>query len=197
VGHGKQILRVLVVAEREEHANLVAEGLKHADCELVGRITQQEDLARAVGGTAPDVVIIALDSPPREVLEAMRALNRHHPLPIVMFAHAGETETIEAATDAGASSYIVDGLSSPRVRPIIGAAIARFRQFQALRRELDKAKSSLDERKLVERAKGIVMRKNRCEEEEAYQSLRKMAMSSNQRLAEVARKVIEVSELFG
>lgn len=127
----------------------------------------------------------------------MRELSQDNPRPVVMFAHDGDTAKIKAAIEAGVSAYIVDGLSSNRVRPIIETAMARFRQYQGLKDELDKAKSSLEERKIVERAKGILMQKKGLGEAAAYDSLRKMAMSSNQRLVEVAKKVIDVADVIG
>jgi two-component system, response regulator / RNA-binding antiterminator len=197
VNRGKPILKVLIVDESPERAEIVQEGLKDLGCEIVGRVAGRVGLAEVVAASNPDVIVIDVESPDRDILEDMRTLNRLQPRPVVMFAHDGDTEKIRAAIDAGVSAYIVDGLSSSRVRPIVEVAMARFRQYQALREELDQAKSSLEERKVVERAKGILMRKKGLGEAEAYESLRKMAMSSNQRLIEVARKVIDVAELIG
>lgn len=193
---GTSALTVLIVDEEEERAQIVAAGLKDMGCAVVRHLSR-ENLGGTVARANPDVIIVNVESPDRDILEDMQALNDRQPRPVVMFAHDGDAAKIRAAIEAGVSAYIVDGLSSPRVRPIVEAAVARFRRFQALQQELDKAKASLDERKLIERAKGILMRKSGCGEAEAYASLRSRAMSSNQKLADVARKVIEVADLFG
>lgn len=194
---GPTPLKVLIADPSAERARIVEEGLKDLGCEVIRRTAERQPLSRLVAETNPDVIIIDVDSPDRDILEDMRTLNRRHPRPVVMFAHDGDAEKVRAAIDAGVSAYIVDGLSSSRVRPIVEAAMARFRQYQALREELEKTRTSLEERKLVERAKGILMRKNGLSEEQAYESLRKTAMSTGQKLGEVARKVIEVADLFG
>jgi response regulator NasT len=141
-------------------------------------------------------VIVDMQSPDRDVLEDMQRLNRDQPRPIVMFVDESDNESIHAAVEAGVSAYVVNGLQAGRVRPIIEVAIARFQAFQALRGELEAARTSLAERKLIERAKGILMSRRNVDEEQAYRLLRKTAMDRKTKLVEVARQVIEMAELL-
>jgi response regulator NasT len=143
------------------------------------------------------VVIADLDSPDRDTLESMGTVSREVPRPIVLFAREGSTETIEKAIKAGVSAYVVDGLAPSRIQPVVDVAIARFREYQALRRELADTKLKLAERKSVDRAKGILMDRRGMSEQEAYTALRKLAMDKNKRLAEVAEMIIASAELLG
>jgi response regulator NasT len=124
-------------------------------------------------------------------------ISRNKPKPIVMFAEKTDSATIEQAVRAGVSAYIVDGLSDTRLKPIMDVAIARFREFHALKEELQRTKTDLADRKDIEKAKGIIMRQRQCDESEAYTALRKMAMDTNKKLGDVARSVIEVASLLG
>jgi response regulator NasT len=189
-------LRVLLVDESDERAALLAEALARDGYQVIKRVKPGETLMTELAGVRPDLIVIDMESPSRDVLEDVQTIGREQPCPVVLFARDGDEEKIRAAIGAGVSAYVVDGLSSRRVKPILDAAIARFQQFQALQEELKQAKASLADRKTIERAKGILMKRNQCGEEEAYQTLRKLAMSSNQRLVEVAEKVVEVAELF-
>jgi response regulator NasT len=123
-------------------------------------------------------------------------VTRDDPRPIVMFTQDREGAMIREALKAGVSAYVVDGLSVERIRPIMDVAVARFEQSQALRQELEEARASLTERKVIERAKGILMKQRACSEEEAYRLLRKAAMDGNKRLAEVAEQLIAMSRLL-
>lgn len=123
-------------------------------------------------------------------------ITRDDPRPIVMFTQDQDRTLMREALEAGVSAYVVDGLSVERVRPIVEVALARFEQWQALRRELDQAQTNLAERKVIERAKGIVMKQRGCTESEAYVLLRKLAMDRHQRLAHVAESVITMAELL-
>lgn len=189
-------LRVLLVDESATRAELLKEALAEQGYEVVMSVKPGEDLVQAMANAAPDIVIIDMESPSRDVLEDVQTIGREHRKPVVFFAHDGDEAKIRAAVQAGVSAYVVDGLSSRRVKPILDVAIARFQQYQALQDELNQARATLADRKVIERAKGILMKRNQCGEEEAYQALRKLAMSNNQRLVEVAEKVVEVAGLF-
>ena len=190
-------VRVMLIDERPERAAMVERALRDAGYEVVARLGADEDLLARVHATSADVIIVDLEVPGRDILEDMRSISRDRPRPIVMFAEQGDSATIEAAVRAGVSAYVVDGLSGKRIRPIIEVAVARFCEFQALRQELDQAKTDLAERKVIEKAKGILMKQKGSSEEQAYAALRRMAMDRNQRLAEVARSVITVADLLG
>lgn len=189
-------LRVLLVDRSVERAAVLERALLAAGYEVVGRIAASDDLQAAVQRIEPDVIIIDMDSPDRDTLEHMRSISAERPKPIVMFAEDDDSATIEQAVRTGVSAYVVDGLNAGRVKPIVNVAIARFREFQSLREELAEAKTSLAERKDIERAKGILMRQRGWSEEEAYQALRKLAMDRNLRIGEVARNVVAVAELL-
>lgn len=135
-------------------------------------------------------------SPDRDILEDMHAINRDHPRPIVVFAQDGNCRTIEAAVRAGVSAYVVDGLNEGRVMPILQVAIARFKEFQSMRRELAEARASLAQRKLIERAKGLLMQRLQFNEEAAYSAMRKMAMDRNLRMVDLARSLVAASDLL-
>ncbi len=137
-----------------------------------------------------------MDSPDRDILENRRCLSRDNPHPVVMFASTSDTDTIREAIEAGVSAYVVDGLSAGRVRPVVDVAIARFRQYASLQGELAAARTSLAQRKLIDRAKGILMERGRRTENDAYHALRKLAMDQNKTIADIAQGVIDTAELF-
>ncbi len=189
-------LRVMIVDECAERALLLERSLAAHGHEVVVRLCSGVGLRDEVMRTEPDVIIIDVDSPDRDILEDMHAINRDHPRPIVVFAKDCDSTSIETAVRAGVSAYVVDGLNEKRVMPILEVAIARFREFQAMRRELAEARANLAERKLVERAKGLLMQQCRLDENAAYSAMRKMAMDRNLRMADLARSLIAASELL-
>jgi len=189
-------MRVMIVDENEARAGLIEAGIVAAGDEVVARLIGHADLQEMVERIQPDVIIIDMECPDRDTLEAMSYITRHHPRPTVIAVDRSDSESIRAAVQAGVSAYVVGGLSPERVRPVLEVAIARFHEFQALRRELEQAKSSLEERKVIERAKGILMKSRRLAEDEAFRLLRKMAMDRKRRLADVAREVVAAAELL-
>ncbi len=193
---GGKHLRVMIVDECAERALLVERSLATHGHEVVARLKSGAGLREEVMRAKPDIIVIDVDSPDRDILEDMHAINRDHPRPIVVFAKDCDSATIETAVQAGVSAYVVDGLNESRVMPILEVAIARFREFQAMRRELAEARASLAERKLVERAKGLLMQQCQMDENAAYSAMRKMAMDRNLRMADLARSLIAASELF-
>ncbi len=189
-------VRVMLVDDDLERRVLVAEALASAGLVVVAQLGTADGLLRAVAGCTPDVVIIDLESPDRDILENMRCLSRDNPHPVVMFASASDTDTIREAIEAGVSAYVVDGLSPGRVRSVVDVAIARFRQYASLQGELAAARTSLAQRKLIDRAKGILMERGRRSESDAYHALRKLAMDQNKTIADIAQGVIDTAELF-
>lgn len=190
------MLRVLLVDNNLARSASLTKSLVEAGYRVVGQVSATADLNQMVAQLKPDVIIIDLESPSRDTLEHICVVSRDAPRPIVMFTHDGETEKIRAATRAGVSAYVVGGLDSTRLRPILDAAIARFEEYQALRSELKTAAARLAERKAVERAKGILMKQRGLDEEAAYQALRKLAMERGMKLSEIARQVIEAAALL-
>jgi response regulator NasT len=190
-------MRVLVVDESDERAALIREALTAAGHEVAASLSSPLELLRAVDKLQPDVIVIDTDSPTRDVLEHVVMVSQESPRPIVMFSSDAGGEAIRGAVRAGVSAYIVDGLDSSRVNSIVEVACARFDEFQRLKYELADANLKLTERKLVERAKGLLMKSRGLSEDEAYHALRKLAMTKKVRLGEVAQQVIESAELLG
>lgn len=190
------MLKVMIVDEVVERAEVLQQALVRGGYEVIAYVPSTFDLHRQVSALKPDIVIIDTDSPDRDTLENLCVVTRDNPRPVVMFTHDGDGDKIRAATQAGVSAYVVDGMSAERIGPIINAAIARFEQFHALKRELDEIEEKLADRKVIERAKGILMKSRKLSEEEAFRALRKQAMETNSRLADVSRQLIAVAGLM-
>jgi response regulator NasT len=176
---------------------MLREALLHAGLEVTASLSSPIALLKTIERLQPDVIVIDTDSPSRDVLEHLVVMSQHTPRPVVMFASDRAPETIREATRAGVSAYVVDGISRERIRPILNAAIARFEEFQSLRTQLAQAQEKLAERKLVERAKGLLMKSRNLSEEAAYAALRKAAMDRNLRLGEVAQRIVDAADLLG
>lgn len=189
-------LRVMIIDETPGRSALLEQALEEAGHRVVARLTTHENLLDQVRQIQPDIILIDLESPDRDTLEHLHSIDRDQPRPIVLFAEHSDGETIAAAIRAGVSAYVVDEINPKRLKPIMEVAIARFREFQTLRQELEEARHKLAERKVIEKAKGLLMARRGFNEEQAYQALRKLAMDRNQRLGEVARTVISVMELL-
>ena len=191
-----RMLKVMIVDEAIERAEVLQQALARAGYDVIAYVPSTFDLHRQVSALQPDIVIIDTDSPDRDTLENICVVSRDEPRPVVMFTHDGDGEKIRAATLAGVSAYVVDGMSAERIGPIIDAAVARFEQFHALKRELDDIEEKLADRKVIERAKGILMKGRNMSEDDAYRALRKQAMQNNARLADVARQVVAVAGIL-
>ena len=189
------VLRVLIVDDSLGRAADVAGMLVEAGYEVSAALGVSSDWYTAVRRIQPDVIIIDIESLDRDTLVHLRSIQRDEPRPIVMFCGDDADETICTAVKAGVSAYVVDGLYPRRVKHILQAAVARFQEFQKLKLELAKVQSTLAERKVLERAKGILMKQRGLSEEEAYQTLRKLAMNRNKRIFDVAEGVIVAVEL--
>ena len=190
-------MRVLVVDESPERAQVLRDGLRLAGYEVTASFSSPITLLKTIDELKPDVIVIDTESPSRDVLEHLVVMSQHTPRPVVMFATDGAPEKIREAVRAGVSAYIVDGLDANRVKAIVDVAVARFEDFQALREQLAEAKLRLCERKLVERAKGLLMKSRGLDEEAAYGLLRKFAMDRKQRMSEVAQQLIDAADLLG
>jgi response regulator NasT len=190
-------LRVIVVDDETDRAETVKAALEAEGFTVVAVFGNGAGLHTKVRELAADVIIVDIDSPDRDTLEDMRRVSLEQARPVVMFAQDGKPETIRAAVEAGVAAYVVDGLKPERVRPVVDVAIAHFAQFHELRSELDKARATLAERKLIERAKGILMKRRKIDEDEAYRQMRRMAMDGKCRLIDIANKIIEAAELLG
>ena len=190
-------MRIMLIDENPERQAELHTALRLAGFDVVEESASMLDLIKRIADSRPDVIIIDTDSPSRDTLEHICIVSRDQPRPIVMFTHDGDSDTIRAALRAGVSSYVVNGLDPSRIKPILEVAVTRFEEHQTLRRELDKAQTSLADRKVIERAKGILMKQRSVSEAEAYQALRKMAMERGVKMAELSQQVISVAELLG
>ena len=197
-GNGLEImrLRILLVTDQNDRAVLLEQALGAVRHQIVAAIRPDDDLCFYARQARPDAVVASLDQPDSALVEQLEQLSREQPLPVVVFADRSGSAPLRAAVKAGVSAYVVDGLEAARVGPVLETALARFAEFQALRRERDAAVARLSERKLVERAKGILMRRRGLPENAAYQTLRRMAMDRGKRMAEVAESVIVAEEML-
>lgn len=188
--------RVLLVDCEHGCSTVLEPALCDAGYAVVVRMPAGEDLLQRVQELHPDMIVIHMRSLDAQILEQVHRISRTAPRPVVMFAQEGSADAIDRAIKAGVSAYVVDGLSRHRIKPILDVAAARFREVQALRQELERARTTLADRKLIDRAKGIIMTQRACDEDTAFQVLRKLAMDRNQRLADIARDVISISQLL-
>jgi response regulator NasT len=190
-------MRIAVVDESASRASIIEEGLSQmADCEIF-LLTERNGLLAELAAIEPDIVLIDLGNPSRDVLEEYFAVSRAISRPIAMFVEQSDDDAITASIDAGVSAYVVDGLAANRIRPLLDLAVKRFNAFARLQRDLAEAKGKLAERETIDRAKRILMDSRRVSEPEAYAELRRKAMSSNRRIAEIAEAVVTAHELLG
>lgn len=191
-----QGLKIVIVDESTIRAAILEEGLREAGFTQVVRIAEMNNLLARVYAVDPDVILIDLENPSRDVLEQMFQVSRAVRRPVAMFVDQSDSASIQASVDAGVSAYIVDGLKKERIKHILDMCISRFNAFSRLQTELDVAKSALEERKVIDRAKGILMKAKNLNEEAAYALLRKTAMNENKKIAEIAQSVLTAAELF-
>ncbi|MET4635339.1 ANTAR domain-containing response regulator [Kaistia defluvii] len=190
-------IRVVVVDDNAVRAAILVDGLREAGIDGVEVIETSTQLVRRLAAIDPDVIIIDLENPSRDMLEQMFQVSRVVSRPVAMFVDQSDQAMIRAAVDAGVSAYIVDGLKKERVKAIVDMAISRFEAFDRLQRELLEAKSELADRKVIDRAKGILMRSRNLSEEEAYALLRQAAMNEKRRIADIAQSLVTAAGLLG
>jgi response regulator NasT len=188
------MLKILVIDESCSRAAEICSGLALAGHHVAAVLPSAVDLSGKIEELRPDVILIGTDSPSRDTLENLAVMNAAMPRPVIIFAQESDHETIRAAVRAGVSAYIVDGLDPARLKPVIDVAIASFDEHQSVRAELAAATKKLSERKLIERAKGLLMKSRGIDEAEAHAMLRKLAMERAKPMAVVARDVIELAK---
>ncbi|MGJ7902086.1 MULTISPECIES: ANTAR domain-containing response regulator [unclassified Lysobacter] len=191
------MLRVLLVTDTDKPIGQLRNALLAAGHEVLDEVAATGALLRAVETQQPDVVIVDVDSPSRDSLEQLAMLHQHAPRPVVMFSADGDHQLIRAAVGAGVTAYVVDGLAPERLASIIQVALARFEQQLHIRRRLDDVQQQLLDRKLIDRAKGLLMEKRGMSESEAYAALRQQAMRQGAKLVDVARQIIAMADLIG
>lgn len=187
---------ILLISEMPDKTGALQQTLKQCGYRINSHISVQDDVIDEVNRCQPTVIVVSTGETSQFFMNQLFNLNQENPKPIVIFTDKSESDLIKGAIQAGVSAYVVDGLVAERVKPVIEIARARFEHDQSLRQELTKTRSQLEERKTIERAKGLIMKSRNLSEDEAYKALRKLAMNRNQRLIDVAKDVISVSELL-
>ena len=188
--------KIVIVDESPIRAANLEEGLREAAYGDVHHISEMQNLLSRIYQLDPEVILIDLENPSRDVLEQMFQVSRAVRRPVAMFVDQSDAESARASVEAGVSSYIVDGLKKERIKPILDLCISRFNAFSRLQDELERTKSALEERKIIDRAKGIVMKLKGLNEEEAYVLLRSTAMREKKKIGEIAQSIITAAELL-
>lgn len=200
------VVHTIIAAQDEDDAALQAQaarahalhaGLLAAGYDIVASLPADMHLPAQIAALQPDMIIIDAESDARDVLEHIVVATRDERRPIVLFTESDDTQSMAAAMAAGVSAYIVAGLQADRIKPVLNVALARFKEEQKLRGELSDTRHKLAERKVIERAKGLLMARHGIAEEQAYQKLRSMAMNKNLKLADVAQRLLDVEDLLG
>lgn len=189
-------LSIIVVEKDRERALRIVDALTESGDHLITVISDESGLARRIADRRPDVVLIDVASPSRDILEELTLASGPMERPVAMFVDRSDTGLTRAAIEAGVSAYVVDGLRPERIKPILDAAIARFHMFSRMRTELAATKAALEERKIIDRAKGFVMRAKGLDEDAAYALMRKTAMDQGKRVIDVAQALVTAAELL-
>ncbi|NOD74906.1 MULTISPECIES: ANTAR domain-containing response regulator [unclassified Ruegeria] len=192
----KQHLTVVVVEQNQERAFAIVDALKESGDVEVFVIGNVSGLARKIATHGPDIVLIDIDNPSRDMLEELTVASGPLERPVAMFVSGAAGGLAKAAVEAGVSAYVVDGLQAERIKPVIDTAIARFQVLRQMRTELAETRRALEERKVIDRAKGLLMKAKGVSEDEAYALLRKTAMNQNRRVADVAEALVTASGLL-
>jgi two-component system, response regulator / RNA-binding antiterminator len=188
--------KIAIVDENPIRAAILEEGLREAGFTAVEHVGEMNNLLARIYQIDPDVILIDLENPSRDVLEQMFQVSRAVRRPIAMFVDQSDAASIQASVDAGVSAYIVDGFKKERIKSIIDLCISRFNAFAKLQDELERTKTALEERKVIDRAKGILMKAKGLSEDEAYVLMRSTAMREKKKIAEIAQSIITASELL-
>ncbi|WP_407146133.1 ANTAR domain-containing response regulator [Bradyrhizobium sp. ORS 86] len=188
--------KIVIVDESPIRAAILEEGLREAGYSDVVHISEMQSLLARIYALDPEIIVIDLENPSRDVLEQMFQVSRAVRRPIAMFVDQSDAASIQASVDAGVSAYIVDGLKKERIKPILDLCVSRFNAFAKLQDELDRTKHALEERKVIDRAKGILMKMKGLTEEEAYVLMRSTAMREKKKIGEIAQSILTASELL-
>ncbi len=188
--------KIVIVDESPIRAAILNEGLRDAGFTSVEHISEMHNLLARIYAMDPDVILIDLENPSRDVLEQMFQVSRAVRRPIAMFVDQSDAASIQESVEAGVSAYIVDGLKKERIKPILDLCISRFNAFAKLQDELDRTKSALEDRKVLDRAKGLLMKMKSLTEEEAYVLIRSTAMREKKKIGEIAQSIVTAAELL-
>lgn len=190
------MLRVLLVNDTDKPIAELFQALAANGYEVLPVVASARALSEAIKLQHPDIVIVDTESPSRDTLEQLALMHAAAPRPVVMFSHDSDQQLIQAAVGAGVTTYVVDGLAPERLAPILAVAQARFAEERKLRQRLADVEQELSDRKLIDRAKGLLMEKRQMSEALAYETLRNQAMRQGMKIVDVARQVIAMSDLL-
>jgi response regulator NasT len=193
---GFDLLKIVIVDESPIRAAILEEGLREAGFMAVERLSDMNNLLMRIHAIDPDVILIDLENPSRDTLEQMFQVSRIVRRPVAMFVDQSDTASIQASVDAGVSAYIVGGLKKERIKSILDLCVSRFNAFSKLQNELERAKTDLEDRKTLDRAKGILMKSKGLTEDEAYRLMRSAAMREKKKIADIAAAIITAAELL-
>ena len=196
LGRMSNKLSIIVVEPDRDRALMIVDSLREAGDNEIHVISEASSLARRISEHAPDVVIVDLTNPTRDVIEELTLATSPLDRPVAMFVDQSDDSLTKAAIEAGVSAYVVDDLRPERLRPVMAAAISRFNVFRRMRDELDETKRALEERKVIDRAKGLLMKARGIDEDEAYALLRKSAMDQGKRISDVAASLVTAMDLL-
>ncbi len=191
-----QIINTVVISEQPEVTAKLSKALEISDYKIIFEGTTLQQLLSLKWHVEPELIIAVMNTSDNQVLAKFKVINDQFPLPIVIFTHDDRDDAIEQAIQAGVSAYIVDGFREDRIQPILRTAMARFRQYQAMQKQLKELKTSLADRKVIDRAKGLIMEQRQCSEDEAYRLLRTSAMNQNMRLGQLAQNILATANLL-
>ena len=192
----ERTIRIAIVDENPVRSAIITEGLREGGYVDIVVISLMRGLIAEVAAIDPDVILIGLENPSRDVLEQMFTLSRVVRRPVAMFVDQSDESQMEAAIDAGVSAYIVDGFKKERIKPILNMSIIRFRAFTRLQDELAETKMKLQQRDTIDKAKRVLMRMKSLSEDEAYASMRKAAMNEKKRMSEIAAAILTAVDLL-
>jgi response regulator NasT len=186
----KATLRILLIDENRQRAKSLKSALNNSRYKISHLANPDMPLLKQVDEIQPDIIVIDIESPSRDILESLSTISHYSPKPVVMFSGEKDTDTINQYIESGVSAYVVGDLQAERVKPILDAAVARFREFQKLKVELSDTKQQLASRNLIEQAKRLLMKKKNLLEDDAFKAMRKTAMDTGQKLDDVAKTLI-------
>lgn len=191
------MINTIVISEEATKAASLNKALKNSDYQIIFEAGTIQQLLAMKWDEEPQLIIAILKTTDSDVLSKFKVIIEQFPLPIVIFTHDHREDAIEQAIDAGISAYIVDGFSEERLIPILKMASVRFNQYQTMLKQVEELRTSLADRKVIDRAKGLIMQERQCSEDEAYKMLRTSAMNQNMRLATLAQNILSTANLLG
>lgn len=191
-----QPLSIVICEKDPERAAIIHDALSETGNHNILVLSEEAHLAQRIAQSNPDLVLIEVENPSRDVLEELTLASGPLERPVAIFVDRSDSDLTRSAIEAGVSAYVVDGLRADRIRPVIDAAVARFNLFRQMREELAATRAALEERKVIDRAKGLLMRAKGLSEDEAYAMLRRTAMDQKRRIADVAQALVLAAEML-